>query len=321
MTASAPFAPGSVSVGLYLPDLQPGRALAMLEEQAAAAVAVGFDGFTLAEHHAGFGGYLPNPVQAIGWLLGATPDGWGAPLPILLPLRSVPSCVEELAWLAARYPGRVGAGFAAGYLLGDFEALGVAFDDRFNSFWLKLADVASQLRGEGSGALAADPAVGLAVRSGLPLVAAATGPSSIRRAGRLGLGLLPAEMDDERCHEMFADYTAAGGRGPRIINRWCWLGDPPAGPAEAWRRQYDKPGDVSWQREEKASFLLSAPEPEALAARLALALATAGADSLSIRFHMPGIEAGTVLEQIRAFGERVLPPLRSLTTGRGSGSP
>ena len=37
--------------------------------------AAGFDGVTMSEHHGGFHGYLPNPLQAAGWCLEAMPHG------------------------------------------------------------------------------------------------------------------------------------------------------------------------------------------------------------------------------------------------------
>ena len=66
------------------------------------------------EHHGGFAGYSPNPLQVTGWLLEAMRTGWCAPCPMLLPLRPVALVAEEVAWLAARFPGRVAVGRRAG---------------------------------------------------------------------------------------------------------------------------------------------------------------------------------------------------------------
>src|SRR3954465_13920006 len=112
-----PFAPGSVSLRLYPHgDLPATRIVDVLREQAAASAAIGFDGVMTSEHHGGFAGYLPNPLQVAGWLLEAMPSGWAAPCPLLLPLRPPALVAEEVAWLAARFPGRVGVGLAAGAL-------------------------------------------------------------------------------------------------------------------------------------------------------------------------------------------------------------
>jgi len=110
-----PFAPGSVSLRLYPHnDLSATGIVDELRTQASLAVQHGFDGVMTSEHHGGFHGYLPNPLQAAGWCLEAMPGGWAAPCPLLLPLRPPALVAEEIAWLAARFPGRVGIGVASG---------------------------------------------------------------------------------------------------------------------------------------------------------------------------------------------------------------
>ena len=85
-----PFARGSVSLRLY-----PHRGLSAvgivdeLLAQAALAVECGFDGVMTSEHHNGFAGYLPNPLQVAGWCLDVMSSGWAAACPLLLPLRPV----------------------------------------------------------------------------------------------------------------------------------------------------------------------------------------------------------------------------------------
>ena len=113
------------------PHDEPRRASAVIDElraQAALAVEHGFDGVMTSEHHGGFAGYLPNPLQLAGFLLDAMPRGWAAPCPLLLPLRPAALVAEEIAWLAARFPGRVGLGVAAGALPADFEIMDTDLD-------------------------------------------------------------------------------------------------------------------------------------------------------------------------------------------------
>src|SRR5581483_10770150 len=118
------FATGSVSLRCYAPDGDDAEFVVNeLCDQARLAVEHGFDGVMTAEHHGGFPGYLPNPVQLAGFLLAAMPVGWAAPCPVLLPLRPTALVAEEVAWLAARYPDRVGVGVAAGCLERDFEVV------------------------------------------------------------------------------------------------------------------------------------------------------------------------------------------------------
>ena len=119
MSVLPPFAAGSISLRLYPHNDLPAHGIVtVMREQAALAAKVGFDGVMTSEHHGGFGGYLPNPVQMTGWLLEAMSQGWAAPCPLLLPLRPWALVAEELAWRAARFPGRVGLGVAAGSLIG-----------------------------------------------------------------------------------------------------------------------------------------------------------------------------------------------------------
>src|SRR5690349_24360905 len=85
--------------------------------------------------------------------------GWAAPCPLLLPLRPTALVIEEIAWLAARHPGRVGLGVAAGALPADFEIMHTTMDDLPARFAAALAEVARTLSGGDTGALAGDPAV------------------------------------------------------------------------------------------------------------------------------------------------------------------
>src|SRR3954462_4142766 len=100
---------GSISVRLY-PHNDLEGATAVVDEllaQGALAATAGFDGVMTSEHHGGFAGYSPNPLQLAGWLLDAMASGWCAPCPMLLPIRPVALVAEEVAWLAARFPDRV----------------------------------------------------------------------------------------------------------------------------------------------------------------------------------------------------------------------
>ena len=125
-----PFAPGSVSLRLYPHlNLPAAEIVEELRTQAALASEFGFDGVMTSEHHGGFAGYLPNPLQVAGWCLEAMTAGWAAPCPLLLPLRPAALVAEEIAWLAARFPGRVGVGVASGALQDDFDIMHVPMDD------------------------------------------------------------------------------------------------------------------------------------------------------------------------------------------------
>ena len=61
--------------------------------------------------------------------------------------------IEETAWLAARHPGRVGLGVAAGALPVDFEIMDTTMDDLTARFATALELVARVLGGGDAGAL------------------------------------------------------------------------------------------------------------------------------------------------------------------------
>ena len=69
--SAPPFAPASVSLRVYPAEHDALRIVEEMREQARLAEAVGFDGLMTAEHHGGFPGYIPNPLQMAGWLLEA----------------------------------------------------------------------------------------------------------------------------------------------------------------------------------------------------------------------------------------------------------
>src|SRR3954454_23676272 len=201
---SAPFAPGSVSLRLYPHgDLPATQIIDELRVQAALGARHGFDGVMTSEHHGGFHGYLPNPLQLAGWCLEAMPSGWAAPCPLLLPLRPAALVVEEVAWLAARFPGRVGLGVAAGSLEQDFTVMGLDKADLTRRFADALATVAAALSGRADGGLAADPAVSRCVTDPVPVLSAAMSVTACRRAAGLGVGLLVDSLaPTDRCREL-----------------------------------------------------------------------------------------------------------------------
>ncbi len=135
MDTGRPLGQGSISLRLYPHDgLAAPEMVRELREQAVLGIEAGFDGVMTSEHHGGFAGYMPNPVQVAGWMLEAMPTGWAAPCPLLLTLRPPALVTEEVAWLAARFPGRVGLGLAAGSLDADFEIMGLTKDDLTRRF-------------------------------------------------------------------------------------------------------------------------------------------------------------------------------------------
>jgi alkanesulfonate monooxygenase SsuD/methylene tetrahydromethanopterin reductase-like flavin-dependent oxidoreductase (luciferase family) len=311
VTAAAPLAPGSVSLRLYPHDDLPASAIVdELRAQAALGADAGFDGVMTSEHHGGFAGYLPNPLQAAGWCLEAMNDGWAAPCPLLLPLRPPALVAEEIAWLAARFPRRVGVGVAAGALPVDFEIMGVPMDDLTARFTASLEALVRVLDGSDPGVLADDPAIKACAEQPVPVVSAAMGTTAVRRAARLGIGILFDSLSTpERCRELADAYRAAGGTGSCVLIRRAWVGEPPGERVERQLdvyRSYAAPGaQAHWEGEQ----LVGALDAREVADGLADVARRAGADAVNLRVHVPGVSPGAAREQIGLLAD-VVQPLR-----------
>jgi alkanesulfonate monooxygenase SsuD/methylene tetrahydromethanopterin reductase-like flavin-dependent oxidoreductase (luciferase family) len=317
---TAPLASGSISLRLYPHlDLPAPEIVSELQAQAALGAQHGFDGVMTSEHHGGFAGYLPNPLQVAGWCLEAMPHGWAAPCPLLLPLRPAALVAEEVAWLAARFPGRVGLGVAAGALPLDFEVMDVPMDGLTSRFVAAFEQVAGLLTGTGTGplaeALADDPALAACVDAPVPLQSAAMGQTAVKRAARLGAGILMDSLSaTERCAGLVAGYREAGGQQACCLIRRAWVGELPG---EDFARQVDVYRSYSadaaqehWQQGDVAGASSDTDAAEVVAELVAAVRAT-GADSLNLRVHVPGVGPEQAREQIARLGDEVLPALRA----------
>ncbi len=286
--------------------------MAELRAQAALAAEHGFDGVMTSEHHGGFAGYLPNPLQLAGFLLDAMPRGWAAPCPLLLPLRPAALVAEETAWLAARFPGRVGIGVAAGALQVDFDIMGVPMDGLTSRFTEGLELVAAALRGEATGPLAYDAAIARCRDAPVPVLSAAASMTAVRRAARLGVGLLfDSLVTPVRVRVLVDAYRAAGGEGSCVLVRRAWLGTPPrvdVGRQVGVYRGY-APANASahWGADE----MIVADDATGVAQGLAAAQRAAGTDALNLRVHVPGVTPEAGREQIERLGVEVIPLVRA----------
>ncbi len=300
--------PGSVSLRLY-PHNDLGDAAAVVDEvraQARLAAEVGFDGVMTSEHHGGFAGYSPNPLQLAGWCLEAMPTGWAAACPLLLPLRSVGLVAEEVAWLAARFPGRVAVGVAPGALPVDFDVAGADFDERNDRFRGQLPRLVELLHGRDLRSLEGDLALQARASDPVTVIATALSPGAVRRAAEAGAGVVyDGATPVERLRKLSTAYEQAGGAGPIVLIRRVWLGEPPT---EAFDRQaavYRSYASTSADH----SFLTST-YPDQLATALQSTRREAGATCLNLRVHVPGVTAAMAREQIERLGTEVLGNIR-----------
>jgi alkanesulfonate monooxygenase SsuD/methylene tetrahydromethanopterin reductase-like flavin-dependent oxidoreductase (luciferase family) len=304
--------PGSIGIGLYLLDLPVTEAVGQLVSQAVLAEELGFDSATVSEHHGGFAGYLPNPLLAASWILGSTQRIWSGPNPLLLPLRDVAAVAEDLAWLAARFPGRVAAGLAAGYHPADFTLLGrEGFDQRGRIFGTQLRELAAILGGTGTGPITGDHAVADPGLRPIPLTAAAGSATGARRAAAAGVGLvfdsLTSAPDLDRLTRIHAE---AGGHGPHVLGRRVWVGEPPAGLFERQLDSYRRQGGTGSYLESATAGALVHGEPGQITEQILAAARAARASALALRVSLPGLTAAATSDQLRRLGEQVLPLLR-----------
>ncbi len=310
-------APASVSMRLY-PHNELG-APAIVDElrtQARLAVESGFDGVMTSEHHGGFAGYLPNPLQMCGWLLDAMPDGWAAPCPMLLPVRPVALLAEEVAWLAARFPGRVAVGVAPGALRLDFDVMDVPFDENMTRFRAGLPRLAAMLRGHDLGELEHDRALAACARAPVPVVSTAMSAPAVRRAARAGAGILfDGATATDRLGTLSGEYLSAGGDGRRVLIRRVWLGDPPRDAFDRQLEVYRSYSPAAAQQHWRDNGFVCRSGAAELADDLATAMREARADALNMRVHVPGVAPDAARTQIARLGEEVVPLVRDRIEG------
>jgi alkanesulfonate monooxygenase SsuD/methylene tetrahydromethanopterin reductase-like flavin-dependent oxidoreductase (luciferase family) len=263
------------------------------------------------EHHGGLPGYLPNPLQLTTFILDETDMGWAAPCPLLLPLRPTAMVAEEIAWLDARHPGRVGLGVAAGALPLDFTAMGFDVEDAVRRFKEELPKIVNMLRGEDLQGLDGDRALKQRADEPIQVLSAAASPEASRRAARCGAGILLEGMSaTERLAKLCAEYDHAGGTAPKVLIRRVWVGEQLTELIDNQRQRYQ-----SYSRSARpfgADQTVVSTDPLVVATRLHELAVASGADALNLRIHLPGISPTHVRDQIARLGDEVLPRLRSL---------
>ncbi len=143
-------------------------------------------------------------------------------------------------------------------------------------------------------------------------MSAAGSVTAARRAARLGVGIvLDSLSTPQRCRQLVDAYRAAGGAGPCVLIRRAWIGEPPSSEMRAqvatYRSYAPSRASASWGADEMAA----ARDPADVAALLVDTLATAGADALNLRIHVPGVSTADARDQIERLGEAVVPSVRA----------
>lgn len=313
--APGPLAPGTVSVGLHPGAGTASQIVDDLLTVARAADASGFDGVTFSEHHGGHPGYLPVPLLMATRLLASLPRAWVAACPTILPLRDVPALVEEVAWAAACWPGRIGLGVVPGYQERDFDLTGRPFGSRREQFNVGLPRLTAALAGRAEGPLGDDPAVAALSSSPVPVISGVGGPVGASSAAAAGAGLLITSLTPPAKGRNLVDaYRDAGGRGSVVLIRRAWIGDLPAeaaGPLERYRAA-GLPGAPAT---DAGLAQIAQGSREEVVDRLAADAEECGADALNLRFGAD-VEAVVVEEQIRSAGEEIVASLKQALARR-----
>jgi alkanesulfonate monooxygenase SsuD/methylene tetrahydromethanopterin reductase-like flavin-dependent oxidoreductase (luciferase family) len=308
-TTVEPLGATTISLGLSAREGTGREVVDGLTRDATDAVAAGFDGLTLSEHHGGFPHYVPSPVLLSGVLLSRLPHGFACAAPSILPLRTPVTVAEDLAWLDAAYPDRVGAGFVPGYQAGDFEAVGCDFTQRQPAFWDGLASLMTALgRGDGPSPVTGDPAVsGLQARS-VPVLAGVGGPVGVRRAARLGVGLLVTSLRPaHEAGDLVRLHREAGGTGSVVLIRRVHVGAGAAGFGSSmadWERGSGK----DWLRPDGDA--LATGTATAVADSLVEAVRASGCTALNLRLDTYTHDPSQVSHQVEVLGAEVLPRVR-----------
>jgi alkanesulfonate monooxygenase SsuD/methylene tetrahydromethanopterin reductase-like flavin-dependent oxidoreductase (luciferase family) len=309
----------TVSLGLGIhAGIPAAEMLEHLRSDALLAEKVGFDGVTLSEHHAGHPGYVPAPLLICATLLGSLGEAWACASPLLLPLRPVRVVAEEVAWLAAGYPGRVGIGVAPGYHKVDYDVVGRDFRRRAELFWSQLGTFVSLL--QGADELAADDPALIACRAHpLPVISTVNGPRNAERAAVAGAGILTSALRPYTAtRDVIATHARAGGPPHRVVVCRLKIGgvrrELTLAIDEVFRSRQGE--GESWLPPPDVDDII-AGEPQDVADELITMVRTTGATGLNLRVHMVGEEPSAVRRQIERVGTEVVPLIReALRWGR-----
>jgi hypothetical protein len=199
-----------------------------------------------------------------------------------------------------------------GFRLSNRELAGLRFEEHVERFKVALPLLLGALRGRAEPPLAADPALADCAEHPIPAVIAAQSPGAVRRAAKLGVGVLYDSLQTaERMRRLSDAYAEAGGEAARIAIRRVWIGPPPQRHVERqmdFYRDYARPeAQQHWGEGEELIFAADGAE---LAERLGEFAARSGCDALNLRVHFLGVDPARVSEQVERLGAETLPSLR-----------
>jgi alkanesulfonate monooxygenase SsuD/methylene tetrahydromethanopterin reductase-like flavin-dependent oxidoreductase (luciferase family) len=335
--------------GLLLTAVHDGEAPAELQlrehlELTEMAVGYGFDLVMVGQHFLPEGLRYYQPVPYLAWLGTAFPTirvGTGV---MLLPLMRPIDAAEQIATLDVVTGGRVVFGIGLGYTDREFQVLAIPKAERVRRLVDGLGLVRSLWSGERTehhgvfGDFVIErPAVLPVQRPHPPVWLAAQAAAAVRRAARIADAWYPPPFlsHDElrRMAALHGAERAAAGRPPATvmpIRREVFIagtvGEAQAEAAPyavartstylAWGLQGEMGGQTAMHSERSGNlgrrFLLG--PPERIADELLSLEAEIGMTDFVYRCQWPGMPFGQTKDQLRRFGEEVIPRLRSTPT-------
>lgn len=278
-----------------------------------------------------------QPIPYLAALAMRFPDIRVAAAVLLLPLLHPVEVAEQVATLDAVSGGRVVCGVGLGYTDREFELFGIRRSERGR----RLEESVAVLRALWSGqpvdhegefyrVQAKAPVVLPVQRPGPPIWVGGGAEASARRAARCGDAYYPppfvSHAELRRLYRIHADARLAAGRGTAAqvpIRRDLYLAGSAAEAAERiepyvngrtrtyleWGlgNEAEKSATLSEDAVSDLGQRLLLGTPEQVAAGLTALRADVGMTDFVLRLQWPGMPQKESLEQLRRFGEEVLP--------------
>jgi alkanesulfonate monooxygenase SsuD/methylene tetrahydromethanopterin reductase-like flavin-dependent oxidoreductase (luciferase family) len=282
-------------LGLILPNYGEAVGAERLAGVAVAAEEAGFDSGWVTDHlvvppeHAPIYGTIAEALVSLAFLAGRTERLQLGVSALVVPQRDPLVALKQLTTLDLLSGGRIVTAVAAGWMEGEFEALGAAFESRGRRLddWIRLAQSAfEQMPGaieELGGWLA--PAL---VRPGGPeLWVAGVSRATLRRASLTGVWH-PVALPLEELRTMAAELRERRPDSRVVLRVAVYLRDEPAAGADE-RGRHAVAGPPAWVAERLAEYV------------------GAGCDGFVVNLdhEAPGLE-----ERVSRFGSEVAPLLR-----------
>ncbi len=310
-------------------------------EQAVLAEALGFDGFFFPEHHMQADAFLPNPVLLAGLVGMRTSRIKVGPAVLLAPLYHPIRLAEDAAVIDLATKGRFVCALGIGYVPDDFAAFGVPFQQRAS----RTEECIDILRAAWTGEPFSYASRHFSLdnvrvtptpyqQPGPPIWAAGWSEAGVQRAGRMADGLIADPMQSlpvikEHARQYRASAEKHGRKPNYVLMRDCVIGDTRenvlakseyamykyrwyfehgAYVADEYLAGVKTAADMSF--DVCARDRLIAGSAEDCLDQLRMWKAEVQPDYLILRMrHASGPPQREALEDIRRFGERVIPYL------------